>query len=174
MLTIDNAICWKHWTEGNTADILKVGRDRKLPSYTDISWPKHEDEVHLGKKESFAVDANKVRTSLYHQQRATDGPFWPRRQTTCDLEIDIPVNKILNKKLLSSQKQGREKQRFKMELVPSLRALWTEARRRKRIKVQASYINASGSTPSMPRHLEINEIPRFQPKMLCNKHTVNT
>ena len=48
MLTIDNAICWKHWTEGNTADILKVGRDRKLPSYTDISWPKREDEVLLG------------------------------------------------------------------------------------------------------------------------------
>ena len=99
MLTIDNAICWKHWTEGNTADILKVGRDRKLPSYTDLPWPKHEDEVHLG-VESFAMDENKVRASLNHHQRATDGPFWPSRQTTCDLEIDIPVNKILNKKII--------------------------------------------------------------------------
>ena len=145
MLTVEDAICWKYWCDENTPGLIKYGPDRDLPTYSSIPWPE------------------KIAGFNYTERRAnpifhTDGPYWPNRQTTCSLELDVTVNKILNRTLLLNQKKVSQERnaKYKMEQVPSLRALWTEARRRKRIKLQTSYLtstNPNGSSPSMPSSL---------------------
>ena len=62
----------------------------------------------------------------------------------------MKLNPTLKK--LSQERNSK----YKMEQVPSLRALWTEARRRKRINLPASFLTgtySNGSSPSMPSSL---------------------
>ena len=59
-------------------------------------------------------------------------PFWSRKETSCDIEMDVTVEQILNVKSVMTSLPEDEEERSKVHwrAVPSLREIWRKERQR--------------------------------------------
>ena len=59
-------------------------------------------------------------------------PFWTRKETSCDIEMDVTVEQILNVKsvMTSLPQDEEERQKIHWRAVPSLREIWRKERQR--------------------------------------------
>ena len=73
-----------------------------------------------------------ARLSVPLQENANVDPFWSRKETSCDIEMDVSVQQILNiKSVMKSLPEGtEERQKIHWRAVPSLREIWRKERQR--------------------------------------------
>jgi hypothetical protein len=81
---------------------------------------------------SSCQDGNQDASSSAPLQVADVVPFWSRKETSCDIEMDISVQQILNIKsvMTSLPKDTEERQKIHWRAVPSLREIWRKERQR--------------------------------------------
>ena len=164
----NKTICWKIWHSRNADNVFGTCRNVVAPDFSD--WPNLAEDRNEESSSLFSNNSSTTPRNPFggrHRGNFVDGPWWPKRQTTCMLELDASVSEILNRRLELLRQEDAQSQKYKMERIPSLRALWTEARRRKRVSVVGANAdnsaeqkspNSETSTPSMPSTISREEM----------------
>jgi DNA polymerase zeta len=160
--TSDSIICWKYWHLDNVTPSKIFGASGSVRPDFSV-WPSHDHHHGIGAGSDIGNLLHRSFGRSRHQRQQNerpfnDGPWWPSRQTSCALEIDAPVTMILNHKIQTKLHVQASAQNYKIEKVPSLRALWTEARKRKRGRLGAD-ATANESVPSLPSSISRGSTP---------------
>ena len=113
--------------------------DRNTP--TKHVWK--EEETFLSAQQStdsriaFLQQSSAEESTCSEQETTKSAPphvdrFWTRKETCCDLELDVTVEQILNIKsvMTSLPEDEEERQKIHWRAVPSLREIWRKERQR--------------------------------------------
>lgn len=88
-------------------------------------------------------------------------PFWTRKETSCDIEMDATVEQILNVKsvMTSLPEDEEERQKIHWRAVPSLREIWRKERQRmnKLLPPKDDFLSHANDASQVPFTLNAKE-----------------